>query len=264
MTLARHHFPRWIVIVCSLLAGCIPALHARELVRVAAAANLAYVLDPLQAAFAQAHPGTQMQAVIGSSGGLVAQIIHGAPFDIFLSADLRYPRALIAAGHADAATLTPYAVGRLVLWTTRPDLDLTTLATALDSPEIHRLTIANPAIAPYGRAAQQTLEKLGRWPRLQTRLVFGENISQTVQFVASGNADAGLVALSAVLAPALRHRGRWLEVPASDHDPLTQGAVLTLRGARNPAARAYLAFLITPDAAAVFQHFGYLPPPRDG
>lgn len=240
-----------------------PALPARNLVRVAVAANLASALDPLQAAFAREHPDITVQTSLGSSGGLVAQIIHGAPFDVFLSADIHYPEALISAGQADVASLTPYATGRLVFWTARPDFAFTTLEEALSSPALRRLAIANPDTAPYGRAARQTLAKLGRWVQLQPRLVFGENISQTLEFVASGNADAGFVALSEVLAPALRGKGHWLVVPDEDHAPLTQGAVLTLRGAGNPAARAYLAFLTEPAATAVLRNFGYLPPTRD-
>ncbi|MFI5355723.1 MAG: molybdate ABC transporter substrate-binding protein [Opitutales bacterium] len=243
------------VFLAFLLA--LPAAQAAETVRVAVAANLVQASAALNAAFRAAEPGIQLEVVFGSSGNLVAQITQGAPYDVFLSADLDYPRALIAAGQAEAETLTPFATGRLVLWTTRPGLAVPDLATALRDPALHTLAIANPATAPYGRAARETLEKLGLWAVLQPRLVIGENIGQTAQFVASGNADAGLVALSFVLSPQLADRGRWVEVPAADHAPLTQGAVLTRHGADHPAARRYLAFLRSAAARKVLERFGY-------
>ncbi|MBP6506003.1 MAG: molybdate ABC transporter substrate-binding protein [Opitutaceae bacterium] len=227
---------------------------------VAAAANLVYALDALHAAFKQLEPETTINVTLGASGSLVTQITHGAPFDVFLSADLYYPQALIKAGQADADSLTPFATGQLVLWTTKPGLELTALATAVRQPSVKKIAIANPATAPYGRAAQAALTQLGVWAEVQPRLVTGENISQTAQFVSSGNADLGFVALSLVLSPQLAEKGRWLAVPAGLHAPLTQGAVLTRRGAANPAARRYLEFLLSPTARGVFARFGYGPP----
>ena len=235
----------------------IPPPFPTESVSVAAAANLVYALDALNTAFRAAEPGVTVTTAIASSGNLVAQINNGAPFDVFLSADLDYPQALIAAGRAEAASLTPFAVGRLVLWTTRPGLDLPSLAATLRNPAVRKIAIASPRTAPYGRAAEEAMKKLGLWTDAQSKLVTGENISQTAQFVATGNADVGFVALSLVLAPKLAERGRWLEVPANLYAPITQGAVLTTRGAANPAAVRYLAFLRTPAARKVLERFGY-------
>jgi molybdate transport system substrate-binding protein len=238
-------------------AGEVARAPQQETLSIAAAANLVYVLDPLDAAFREFAPGVTVTTAIASSGNLVAQIKNGAPFDVFLSADLDYPRALIAAHCADAASLTPFATGRLVLWTTRPGLPLSSTAAVIRNPAAQKIAIASPRSAPYGRAAEAVLKKLALWAAAQPKLVTGENISQTAQFVATGNADAGFVALSLVLAPKLKERGRWLEIPAGLYAPIAQGAVLTTRGAANPAAVRYLAFLRTPAARKVLERFGY-------
>ncbi len=230
-------------------------------VSVAAASDLVFCLAALHDAFGRTPGAAPVTLVTGSSGNFFAQIKHGAPFDVFLSADIDYPRALIAAGLASAPSLTPYAVGRLVLWTVRPDLDLADLPALVRDARVKKFAIANPTHAPYGRAAAQALEKLGLTAAVAPKLVLGENIAQTAQFVQTGSADAGLVALSLVVAPALRDRGRWVEIPAALHAPLEQAAVLTARGAANPAAARYLAFLRTPAARTIFEQFGFTLPP---
>lgn len=228
-----------------------------ERVAIAAAANLVHALDALTTEFARVAPGVTVTSAVGASGSLVAQIENGAPFDLLLSADLEYPRALVAAKLADEKSLVTFATGRLVLWTTRADLALNSIAATVRDPAVKKIAVANLDTAPYGRAARQALEKLGVWNPAQAKLVVGENISQTAQFVATGNADAGFVALSLVRAPNLPEKGRWLEVPADLHTPLAHGAVLTIRGAANPAARKYLAFLRSAPARKVLEGFGY-------
>ncbi len=240
-----------------LLAFAATPGRAAQALSVAAASNLVYALDELNAAFRREAPDIVLTATTGASGSLVAQIGHGAPFDVFLSADLEYPLALINAGNAVPESLTTFAVGRLVLWTTRPGADVSSLAAAVADPSIRRLAIAQTSTAPYGRAAREALEKEGLWASVQPRLVTGENITQTAQFVETGNADAGLVALSLVLSPRLKDRGQWTEVPAHLHAPLDQGAVITTRGAANPAATRYLAFLRGPEARKILERFGY-------
>ena len=170
---------------------------------------------------------------------------------------MEYPLALIKNGQADAASLTPFATGRLVLWTTRSDLPMTELESVLHDTRMRKLAIANPDTAPYGRAARQTLEKLERWDAMQSNLVIGESISQTAQFVASGNADAGFVALSLVLSAKQQNPGKWLVVPEDFHEPLTQGAVLTKRSTANPAARTFLTFIVSDKARKIFARHGY-------
>ncbi len=231
-------------------------------VSIAAAANLVYALDALNAAFAKVAPELKVTSATGASGNLVAQIKNGAPFDIFLSADVEYPQALVKAGQADAKTLTTFATGRLVLWTTRPAtaVALKSIPETVRDPAVQKLAIANRDTAPYGRAAQQTLEKLGAWADAQPKLVTGDNITQTAQFVETGSADAGFVALSLVMSPKLKDRGRWLEVPANLHAPLDHAAVITLHGATNPAAKRYLDFLRSEPAKKIFRDFGYAVP----
>jgi molybdate transport system substrate-binding protein len=236
------------------------ASFAAEKLSVAAAANLVYVLDDLDAQFKRTEPDVDVTVTTGASGSLVAQIENGAPFDLFLSADLEFPQALVKKGGGDGATLTKFAVGRLVLWTTRPGIDPTSLAAVVRSPAVQKLAIANPDSAPYGRAARQALTQLGLWADAQPKLVVGENISQTAQFVASGNADAGFVAMSLVLSPKLKDKGKWIEVPAELYAPLDQGAVITQRGRDNAAAKRYLAFLLSPAAQEIFARFGYRSP----
>lgn len=246
---------RPLFLVLLLLAA--PTTRATEKLFIAGAANLVYALDALNTEFKNTERDVVVTTATGASGNLVAQIKNGAPYDLFLSADLDYPEALIKTGDADAKSLTLFAIGRLVLWTTNPDLDLTDIAAAIRKPIVRKLAIANIDTAPYGRATQQALEKLGVWDAAQPKLVVGENISQTTQFIETGNADAGFVALSVVLSPALKNKGHWIEVPAKLHPPLAQGAVLTKRGAANPAAQRYLKFLIGEHAQKILREFGY-------
>ena len=224
---------------------------------VAAAANLVYALDALNAGFRATAPGVTVTVATGSSGSLVAQISHGAPYDVLLSADRSSPQALIGAGQADGRTLSAFAVGRLVLWTTREGLDISGIAAAVRSPLVRKLAIANAETAPYGRAAVQALKAIGAWDDARPKIVVGENISQTAQFVETGNADAGFVALSLVVSPKLRGRGRWSEVPASLHEPLEQCAVITAHGSANPQAARYIAYLHGASARAILEAFGY-------
>ena len=237
-----------------------PASRSGETVSIAAASDLVFCLEELNRQFTNSHPGVTLKTSTGSSGNFFAQIRNGAPFDVFLSADMSYPKELIKAGAAEESSLFQYAVGRLALWTANTNLALTNGLLALRNPAVKRIAIANPEHAPYGRAARDALRHAGLWDALQPRLVFGENISQTAQFVQSGNADAGIVALSLVLSPKLANVGRWTPVPPETHPPLEQGAVLTLRGKDNSAARAYLKFLQSGQAREIFDRYGFRMP----
>lgn len=251
---------RFLALAIALLTGFTAT--AAEKVAVAAAANLTYVLKPIDAAFEAANPGSKVEVTIASSGNLVAMINQGAPFDVFLSADLDYPSKLVESHHAVEATQVTFAYGKLVLWTTRPGLDLSSIPAVIRDPAVHKLAVANPRTAPYGEAAEQVLAKLHLSDVAADKTIFGENISQTAQFVASGNADAGFVALSLVLAPTLKDRGRWIEVPATMHTPLGHAGILTARGAQSALAKRYLDFLGRPAARALFEKFGYGLPQR--
>ena len=228
---------------------------------IAAAADLVFCLDALDAEFKKAHPDADLKVSSGSSGNFFAQIQNGAPFDVFLSADMKYPRDLAQAGQADAKTLTPYALGRIVLWTTRPDVDVSGGLGSLTGERIKKIAIANPDHAPYGRAAKEALEHEKLWAAVQSKLVLGENIAQTAQFVQTGNADAGIVALSLVLAPATKGIGKYVEIPDAFHTPLEQGLVITKHGTGNPLAAEYLEFLRSKAARTIFDTYGFRLPP---
>jgi molybdate transport system substrate-binding protein len=233
------------------------AVFAGDKLFIAAAANFVYVLDPLNAQFKKLEPETEVTVVTGSSGNLVAQITNGAPYDLFLSADMEFPEALIKSGYGEKASLTRFAVGRLVLWTTKPGLQLSSVADSVRSPAVQKLAIANVETAPYGRAAKEALVKLGAWTAVAPKIVTGENISQTAQFVETGNADAGFVAMSLVLSPKLKNKGSWIEVPPELYAPLNHGAVITKHGRDNAAAKRYLLFLHSAEAREIFARFGY-------
>jgi molybdate transport system substrate-binding protein len=247
------------VSVLGISLGLAAAVAARgaETLSIAAASNLTYALEALDAEFRNTSPSVDVTTTAGASGSLVAQIRDGAPYDVFLSADLEFAEALVKSGSADAGSLTPFAVGRLVIWTVKPGVDISDIAATVRSPAVRVLAIASPDSAPYGRAARQALEKLGLWPVAVPKLVTAENISQATQFVETGNADAGFVALSAVVSPRLRGKGRWLEVPAGLYEPLTQVAVITSHGSANPQSARFVAFLGSAAARRVLNGFGY-------
>lgn len=198
-----------------------------------------------------------MTVVAGSSGKLYAQIANGAPFDVFLSADQERPGRLEKEGLAVAGSRFTYATGRLTLWSAEPGRVGRDGAATLRRGEFRRLAIANPALAPYGAAAKQALEKLGLWDRFKDRIVMGETIGQAHAMVASGNAELGFVALSSVLSPRTETKGSRWDVPGDLHAPIRQDAVLLSRAAGNPAARGFLAFLRSEKARGLIESFGY-------
>ena len=225
---------------------------------IAAAANLTYALGALDAEYARVSPGVRVTTSTGASGSLVAQISNGAPYDVFLSADMGIRASSWIAGPGGRrASPDPFATGRLVLWTVAAGVDVSDLSAAVRSPSVRVLAIANPQTAPYGRAAKQALTRLGLWAAAGTKVVTGENISQATEFVQTGNADAGFVALSAVLSETLKGKGRWSEVPAELYEPLVQVAVVTAHGAPNPEAGRFVAFLRGEAAARVLEGLGY-------
>ena len=247
--------------LCGLLA-CLawPAavLAQAEPLRVAAAADLKYALDQVVAAFQSARPDRRVDVTYGSSGKFSTQIRQGAPFDLFFSADVVFPRELVADGHA-VAPVTLYARGRLVLWT--PGRESATLdLSVLTQPGIQRIAMANPRHAPYGKRAEEALRAAGLWETVQSRLVFGENIAQATQFVQSGNAQAGLIALSLVMVPGVADARHYRLLPETLHAPLDQGYVLTRRGQNNVNAREFAEFVRSPGAQAILSRFGFVSP----
>jgi len=225
---------------------------------VAAAADMSAALPQLVAAYTK-QTGRTVKVSFGASGNLTNQIRNGAPFDVFFSADEEYPQQLIAEGLAVKDTLYRYAVGRLVLWVPGDSgLDLSKLGlNALLDPSVKKISIANPATAPYGRAAAAALRHFGIYDQVSSRLVLGENVSQAAQFVESGNAQAGLIALSHALAPAMKDNGRYWTVPLDAYPTLNQAAVVLSKSKQQDAARKFLEFLRGPEAASLLASYGF-------
>jgi molybdate transport system substrate-binding protein len=231
------------------------AAHAGGSITIAAAADLKFAMDDIVTTFRQAHPADRVNVIYGSSGQFYTQIRQGAPFDLFFSADIAYPQALAAAGLTASAPKS-YATGRIVLWSATLDASKLRLQD-LAEPRFDRIAIANPEHAPYGKRAQQALQASGVWDKVRGRLVYGENIAQTAQFVQTGNARIGIIALSLAMNPAFAAKGGYALIPADLHEPLDQGFVVTRRAAGNPLARSFAGFIDSPPAQAILHHYGF-------
>jgi molybdate transport system substrate-binding protein len=256
-------------VVALLATGCggpassAPEPTAGTVVRIAAASDLRFALEEVADLVKSEHPDVELAVTYGSSGQFVQQIGNGAPFDLFLSADLAYPEQLVDEGLAESGDVFSYGIGRLVLWAAEESsVDPREGLAVLADPAVRTVAIANPEHAPYGRAAVEALQSAGVWDVVEPKLVLGENVSQAADFVRSGNADAGVVALSLVLAPSAKDEGRWAEVPLELFSPLEQGGVV-LAGARDPAAtRAVRDVLTGEEGRAVLAAYGFSPADR--
>lgn len=226
-----------------------------DTVSVAVAANFTAPMQKIAAAF-QADTGHKAELSFGATGKFYAQITHGAPFQILLSADDTTPARLAKEGKAVASKRFTYAIGTLVLWSAQPGY-VDAQGAVLKTGDFKHLAIANPKLAPYGLAAMQTMDKLGVTARVQPRLVQGENIAQTHQFVATGNAPLGFVALSQVMADGKITSGSAWQVPANLHEPIRQDAALLLPGKDSAAAAALLSYLRGDKAKAIIRSHGY-------
>lgn len=229
---------------------------------IAAASDLRFALDEMVSTFRDEHPKTGIKLIYGSSGNFYAQIMNDAPFDLFLSADASYPRQLIAQGKGKESDLFVYAFGRLVLWVPKGSpLKVEELGIkALIEPSVKKVAIANPEHAPYGRAAVAAMKKLGVYDRIASRLVLGENITQTAQFIESGNADIGIIAYSLAIAPKMKDSGRFWEIPLDAFPRLEQGG-LVLAGAKNAdAAREFRKFMQSKRGQEILKNYGFILP----
>lgn len=228
---------------------------------VAAAADLNPALHEIAQQF-ENKTGVRMKLSFGASGALTQQIQNGAPFDLFFSADMDYPKSLITDGQADAATLYQYSLGKLVLWVPASsplDVEHQGMTALLDS-SVKKIAIANPQHAPYGRAAVAALKHAGLYDRLADRFVMGENVSQAAQFAESGNAQAGFVAMAHALSPAVKNMGKFWVVPADFYPPLQQGTVVLSRSQHKKEAAQFLEYLKTRDASDVLRKYGFTLP----
>jgi len=244
-----------IKLVLTVLALTLASPGLTETARVAAASDLRFAFDELQPIFEKIHPPHRLELIMGSSGKLMQQIENGAPFDVFFSADVNFPRALVASGKA-VAPVTTYAFGRIVLWSAKVDASRLTLA-SLTQPEFRRIAIAAPEHAPYGARAKEALQHSGVWHQVQPKLVFGENISHTAQLIDSQAAEVGIIALSLAMNDALKAKGGYFLIPANTHQPLEQAFAVTRYGRNNPAAQAVARFISTPQARGVLQRHGF-------
>ncbi|MDO8813251.1 MAG: molybdate ABC transporter substrate-binding protein [Gallionella sp.] len=245
-----------LLFVCLFVAG--QTAHAGEKITIAAAADLKFALDEIVVLFSKAHPADRVETIYGSSGKFQMQIRQGAPFDLYFSADIAYPRALRAEGFA-ASEVQPYAVGGIVLWSPSHDGGRMTLAD-LDDSSIRKIAIANPKHAPYGKRAEEALKAAGVWEKVEAKLVYGENVAQAAQFVQTGNAQAGIIALSLALSPELAKQGSYALISDRLHQPLEQGFIITKRAAENPLAQAFARFMAGKEARAVMTRYGFVLP----
>ncbi|KAA0212477.1 MAG: molybdate ABC transporter substrate-binding protein [Leptolyngbya sp. PLA3] len=224
-------------------------------VRIAAAASLKPVLPDVVAEYARKHPGARVTVTYGASGNFYAQLSQGAPFDVFLSADMAYPQRLAEAGLV-AGDPRVYAAGRLVLWSLRSSNLNTEWPGVLEGEEVRRIAIANPRHAPYGRAAEEALRAAGVLDRVQPKLVFGESVEQAATFVRTGSAEVGLLPKSQAVAPPMLDEGVWTDIPDELYEPILHGAVVMKSAAEADAAGSFVDFLFGPEARAIFARGG--------
>jgi len=254
-----------LVMLAVLVAACSGCRHEKPSQReisVAAAADLKFAFDEVVSAYQKENPGIQVSVTYGSSGNFYAQLSNQAPFDLFLSADIAYPRRLIENGLALKESEFLYAVGHLVVWVPNgSSLDLNKLGMkAVADPSVKKIAIANPKHAPYGRAAEAALKKFGVYDEVKDRLVLGENIAQAAQFVESGSADVGIIALSLALAPAMKDRGRYWLVPLDAYPRLEQGGVILAWAKDKEATQALQAFMTSTAGRAILKQYGFMLP----
>jgi len=229
-------------------------------ITVAAAADLTFVFKDVAARF-EKETGIAVKLSFGSSGNFFAQIQNGAPYDVFFSADVRYPEQLERAALIEPGTLTPYARGKIVLWVPKSSsLDVSRGLGVLLDPGVHKIAIASPEHAPYGRAAVSALQHDGLYDKVRDKLVLGESVSQTAQFVLSGSADAGIVALSLALASPMKDQGRFFEIPDSSYPAIDQAAVILKSSPKKDAARRLLDFLRRPEIEDLMRSYGFAAP----
>jgi molybdate transport system substrate-binding protein len=242
------------VAICLGLGG---ELCPAQEITVAAAADLQFVMQEVGGRF-QKETGKTVKLIYGSSGNFAQQLQNGAPFDIFFSANLDYPKQLEAAGLTEPGTFYQYAIGKIVVWVPNDSkLDISSGLKVLLDPSIKKIAIANPQHAPYGKAAVAAMQKENVHEQVKDKFVLGENISQTAMFVASGSADVGILALSLALSPSMKDKGRYAEVPAGDYPPIEQACVIMGSSNNKSVARKFLKFIQSATIKELFQKYGF-------
>ena len=250
-----------LLIVSILIFGFSLSVQAGDNILIAAASNLRFAMHEICQEFQEANSSIQTKVSYGSSGNFFAQISQGAPFDIFFSADVTYPELLEKEGLTAKGMQEVYAVGKIVLWIPKlskvdPDKGLQ----AVTFPEVNKLAIANPRHAPYGRAAEESLRYYGLWDKVNEKLIYGENISQTAQFVHTGAADAGIIALSLAISPKMLHEGRYWVIPDESHSDIEQIYVVLKNRKGNKSIRRFLDFIHGEKGSEILCRYGFIIP----
>jgi len=229
-----------------------------EKITVAAAADLKFAMEDIVKGFKAINPADEIEVIYGSSGKFYTQIQQGAPYDLYFSADIGFPRELAKAGLA-ASEVKPYAFGRIVLWSSTVDATKLTLQSLSDAQFV-RIAIANPKHAPYGKRAEEALRASGLWEKVEPKLVYGENIAHTAQFVQTGNAQVGVIALALAVNPELASKGGYWLIPDKLHEPLEQGFIITKRAEGNALAKRFAEHMGGPAARTVMTKYGFVLP----
>jgi molybdate transport system substrate-binding protein len=224
-------------------------------VKVAAAANLRYVFDEIDAAYEKANPGVSVEGNFGSSGTLLQQIVNGADFDLFMAADNSFPLKLKEQGAATGEMKT-YALGKLVLWSNT--LDVSKGLNILTTPAVTRIAIAKPDLAPYGNRAIECLKKAGLYEKVKDKIVYADNISQTAQFAQTGNAEVGFLALSLTMTPEMK--GSTYVIDPKDYKTVEQAMILVKKWKANPEAAKFMKFILSTECKSLFEKYGYIMP----
>lgn len=233
---------------------------AAETLTIAVAANVKYAFDDLALAFTQ-ETGIEVKPIFSSSGKIVSQVKEGAPYDVFLSADMDFPQKLYQDGQAVTVPKV-YAYGKLVIWAQNDKVDIKKGLSVLAEANVKKVAIANPKVAPYGEQAIVAIDKLGLKSSIEPKFVFAENIAQVMQYVESGNVDAGITAKSLATAPEMASKGQWVDIQTDIYQPIAQGAVILRYGHANhgDAARKFYAFLYSSKAREILEKFSYALP----
>jgi molybdate transport system substrate-binding protein len=243
------------------ILALISAAQAQQ-ITVAAAADLQFAMQDISARF-EKQTGKQIKLIYGSSGNFFQQIQNGAPFDMFFSANLDYPKKLEAAGLVDQGSYYRYAKGTIVVWVPNDSkLNISAGLKSLLDPSVKKIAIANPQHAPYGQAAVAAMQTEGIYEKVKDKFVLGENISQTASFVVSGSADAGVVALSLALSPRMKDQGRYAEISADEYPAIDQACIILNSSKNKEAARQFLQFLKSPETSATLTKYGFEVPTR--
>jgi molybdate transport system substrate-binding protein len=246
---------RWTLLLVAI--ALMAELGAAQEFTVAAAADLQSAMQDITAKFQQ-KTGKNVKVIYGSSGNFAQQLQNGAPFDMFFSANLDYPKQLEAAGLTEPDTFYQYARGKIVVWVPNDSpLDVRSGLQSLSAPSVKKIAIANPQHAPYGKAAVSAMEKEGVYEKVKDKLVLGENISQTASFVASGSADVGIIALSLALSPNMKDKGRYAEIPAADYPPIEQACVILRSSKKIAVAKSFLEFVKTDATRELLRGYGF-------